>query len=150
MVTIVYPVLRLGLVPPAGADVRRRRVRRARHAFRGRDRADQARARRGPGQRARRRCPARARRALQVPLRVPDRSARAARTGRPRGLRLMDGRACGGLQAHQRHSRRLGHGGQRPADGLRQQGLDVGLRRVIAGLAGAAAWPASWRASSSE
>ena len=30
-----------------------------------------------------------------------------------------------------RHPRRLGHGGQRPADGLRQQGPDLGLRRGL-------------------
>ena len=35
------------------------------------------------------------------------------------------------LPAHQPHPRRLGHGGQRPADGVRQQGRHVGLRRRV-------------------
>ena len=46
-------------------------------------------------------------------------------------VRLLDGRARGRLPADQRHPRRLGHRGQRPADGLRQQGPDVGLRRGV-------------------
>ena len=42
--------------------------------------------------------------------------------GDPRGLRLLGRRPRRRLPAHQPHPRRLGHGGQRPADGLRQQG----------------------------
>ena len=84
-----------------------------------------------PGHRARHRRPARADRALQGALRLPDRPARAARAGHPRGLRLVDGRARHRLPAHQRHPRRVGHRGQRPADGLRQQGPDLGLRRGL-------------------
>ena len=53
---------------------------------------------------------------------VPAGPARAAAPGDPRGLRLLDGRARGRLPPHQPHPRRLGHGGQRPADGVRQQG----------------------------
>ena len=125
------PALRVGLLPPARADVRRRRARRAQRALRGRDRADQARARRHAGHRARHRRAARADGALQGALRLPHRPARAARAGHPRGLRLVDGRARRRLPAHQPHPRRLGHGGQRPADGLRQQGPDLGLRRGL-------------------
>ena len=44
------------------------------------------------------------------------------RAGDPRGVRLLDRRARRRLPAHQPHPRRLGHGGQRPADGVRQQG----------------------------
>ena len=44
------------------------------------------------------------------------------RPGDPRGVRLLDGRPRGGVPAHQRPARRLGHGGERAADGLRQQG----------------------------
>ena len=62
---------------------------------------------------------------------LPAGPARPARAGDPRGLRLLAGRARGLLPAHQPHPRRLGHGGQRPADGLRQQGRHVGLGRRL-------------------
>ena len=55
-------------------------------------------------------------------LRLPAGPARAARAGDPRRVRLLDGRPRGRVPAHQRHPRRLGHRGQRPADGVRQQG----------------------------
>ena len=55
-------------------------------------------------------------------LYVFPQAARAARARDPRRLRLVDGRARAGLPAHQRHPGRLGHRGQRPADGLREQG----------------------------
>ena len=45
--------------------------------------------------------------------------------GDPRGVRLLDRRARRRLPAHQPHPRRLGHRGQRPADGVRQQGRHV-------------------------
>ena len=61
----------------------------------------------------------------------PTRPARAAAAGDPRGLRLLDGRPRGRLPAHQRHPRRLGHRRQRAADGLRQQGPDLGLGRGV-------------------
>ena len=41
------------------------------------------------------------------------------------------GRARGRLPAHQPHPRRLGHGGQRAADGVRQQGRALGLGRRV-------------------
>ena len=59
---------------------------------------------------------------LPRPLRLPERPARAAAARDPRRLRLLDGRAGGRLPAHQGHSGRLGHRGQRPADGVRQHG----------------------------
>ena len=61
----------------------------------------------------------------------PAEPARAARARDPRGVRLVDRRARRRLPAHQRHPRRLGHRGQRPADGLRQHGASVGLRRGV-------------------
>ena len=70
-------------------------------------------------------------RALQGPLRVPAGPAGAAAPGDPRGVRLLDGRAREVLPAAEPHPRRLGHGGQRPADGVRQQGRHVGLRRGV-------------------
>ena len=70
--------------------------------------------------RARRRRAARADPPLPGALRLPDRPARAARARDPRRVRLLDGRPRRRLPAHQRHPRRLGHRGQRPADGLRQ------------------------------
>ena len=60
------------------------------------------------------------------PAGSPTRASSSA--GDPRGLRLVDGRARRRLPAHQPHPRRLGHGGQRPADGLRQQGRDARAR----------------------
>ena len=68
---------------------------------------------------------------LQGPLRVPAGPAGAAAPGDPRGVRLLDGRARGRLPAAEPHPRRLGHRGQRPADGVRQQGRHVGLRRRV-------------------
>ena len=69
--------------------------------------------------------------ALPGALRLPHRPARAARPGDPRRVRLLDGRARGALPAHQPDPRRLGHGRQRAADGVRQQGRDVRLRRRV-------------------
>ena len=57
---------------------------------------------------------------VQVLLRLPRRSRRAARAGDPCGVRLLAGGAGDRLPAHQPHPRRVGHGGQRAADGLRQ------------------------------
>ena len=62
---------------------------------------------------------------------VPDRPARAARAGDPRRLRLLERRPRAVLPAHQPHPRRLGHRGQRPADGLRQQGRHERQRRGV-------------------
>ncbi len=65
---------------------------------------------------------------LQADLRGADRrgvpagSARAAAPGDPRGLRLLERRARGRVPAPEPDPRRLGHGGERAADGVRQQG----------------------------
>ena len=91
-----------------------------------------ARPRRQARHRARRRRAAGAHRGVQgASTTFPTGPARAARAGDPRGLRLLEGRARGRLPAHQPHPRRLGHRGQRPADGLRQQGRHVGLGRGV-------------------
>ena len=57
--------------------------------------------------------------------RVPAGPAGAAAPGDPRGVRLLDRRPRGRVPPHQPHPGRLGHGGQRPADGVRQQGRHV-------------------------
>ena len=122
------PALRLGLLPAVRADVLKRRQGRARGAHRGGDRDRQAGARRRRRHAARRRRAAGARRDVQgaVPRGdgggVPAGPARAARRGHPRGLRLLDGRPRGDLPAAESHPGFVGHGGQRAADGLRQQG----------------------------
>ena len=75
-----------------------------------------------------------AHRDLQGDLRRGDRrgfppgSSGAAAAGDPGRVRLVGGRARGRLPAAEPHPRRMGHGGQRPADGVRQQGRHVGLR----------------------
>ena len=61
----------------------------------------------------------------------PQEPAGAADPGDPRGLRLVAGRPRGELPAHQPHPRRLGHRGQRAADGVRQQGRHVVQRRRV-------------------
>ena len=85
--------------------------------------AHQARARRDARHRARRRRAARAHAPLPARSTTsrsdPREQLRRAIRGR---LRLLDGRARGRVPPHQRHPGRLGHGRQRPADGVRQQG----------------------------
>ena len=64
---------------------------------------------------------------------------RAFPAGRPRpalgrdrrGVRLVAVGARQGLSPAERHSRRLGHRGQRPGDGVRQYGRDLGHRRRL-------------------
>ena len=77
--------LRLGLLPAARADVRRRRARHPRRALRGGDRAHQARARRDARHRARRRRAARAHAPLPGALRLPEptRASSSSRRSRP-------------------------------------------------------------------
>ena len=125
--------LRVGLLPAVRADVRQRRPRHPGRALRGRDRGAQARCGRGARHRARRRCPARPRRGLQGPVRggLPPGSRPPAARVDPCGLRLLDRGARGGLPAHQSHPRRLGHRGERAADGVREQGRLVVLRRGV-------------------
>ena len=114
--------LRVGLLPALRADVRQRRHGHRGRALRGRDQAGQGRPRRQARHRARRRRAAELTERVQGLLRLPRGPAGAARGGDPRGVRLVAGRARGRVPAHQPHPRRLGHRGQRPADGVRQQG----------------------------
>ena len=48
-----------------------------------------------------------------------------------RGLRVLELAARAGLPAHVRHPRRPRHGGQRRADGVREQGRRLGDRRLL-------------------
>ena len=120
--------LRLGLLPPAGADVRGRRARHPRQPVRGGDRPTQGGARRAAGHGPRHRRAARADAPLPGALRLPLRAAHAALRGRARGIRLLDGRPCGRLPPAARDPRRLGHRRQRPADGVRQPRAAVRAR----------------------
>ena len=64
---------------------------------------------------------------------LPAGAARAAAPGDRGRVRLVDGRARRGVPAHQPDPRRLGHGGERAADGVRQQGRHLVLRgRLLA------------------
>ena len=72
-----------------------------------------------------------ARRGVQGLLRLPPGATGAAPPRDPRGVRLLDGRPGGLVPADQPHPRRLGHGGQRPADGVRQQGRRLRHRRRL-------------------
>ena len=63
--------------------------------------------------------------------RVPAGPEGAAAPGDHRGVRLLDGQARGGVPAHQPHPGRLGHGRERAADGVRQQGRQLVLRRGL-------------------
>ena len=121
--------LRVGLLPALRADVRQRRARRRGRALRGRDQGGQAGARRArstPSSTSTR-CASWSR-TFQGFYDVPRRSAGAAARGHHGGLRLVDGRPRGRVPAHQPDPRRVGHRGQRPADGVRQQGRHVRLR----------------------
>ena len=93
--------------------------------------AAKERARRDPRHRARRRRAARADLRLPGLLRLPRRSARAAHTRDPGRVRLLAGRARRRLPAAQPHPRRLGHGRQRPADGVRQPRREQRQRRRL-------------------
>ena len=57
--------------------------------------------------------------------------ARAAGPVDPRGVRLVGRRARRGVPAHQPHPRRVGHRGERPADGVRQRGRALVLGRGL-------------------
>ena len=61
----------------------------------------------------------------------PQEPQRAAPPGDPRRVRLLDRRAGRPVPAPQPDPRRMGHGGQRAADGVRQQGRHVRLRRRL-------------------
>ena len=68
---------------------------------------------------------------LQGLLRLPRRRPRAAGQRDSRGVRVLDRRARGLLSADQPDPRRLGHGGQRAADGVREHGRQLGHRRRV-------------------
>ena len=129
--------LRVGLLPALPADVRQRLARDRRRGVREGDHRGQGRPRRRGRHRPRRRRAQGADRPLQGALPgahrrgLPAGPAGAAAALDPRGLRLLDRRPRQGVPAHQPHPRRVGHGGQRPADGLRQQGRHLGLRRRL-------------------
>ena len=129
--------LRVGLLPALRADVRQRQPRHRRRGVREGDLERQGRRRRRGGHRARRQGAQGPGRPLQGALqgrdgrRVPAGPAGAAAPVDPRRLRLLDRRPREVLPPDQPHPRRLGHRGQRPADGLRQQGRHVGLRRRL-------------------
>ncbi len=126
------PALRLRLLPPLRQHVRRRRARLQRgrrhrgRRLRGPSRGDEG----GEGRRARhgshRRRPQAARRRVQGGgqgdhrRRLPRRPARAAVGRDQRRVRQLEQRPRRRLPPHVRHPRRLGHGGQRADDGLRQ------------------------------
>ena len=61
----------------------------------------------------------------------PQDVARAALGRDRRGVRLLAVGPGQGLSPAQRHPRRLGHRGQRPGDGVRQYGRDLGHRRRL-------------------
>ena len=123
--------LRVGLLPALRADVRQRLARHRRRAVRGRDQGDQVRPRRQGRHRARRRRAEGAHREVQGALRLPAGPAGAAEAGDPRGVRLVDRRPRRGLPADQPHPGRVGHGGQRPADGVRQHRRRLRDRRRV-------------------
>ena len=62
---------------------------------------------------------------------VPAGPAGAAPPGDHGGVRLVDGQARGRVPPHQPHPGRLGHGGERAADGVRQQGRQLVLGRGL-------------------
>ena len=74
---------------------------------------------------------------VQGDLRAGDRrrvSAGRARAAAPRGdrrLRVVEHAARAGLPAHVLDSRRHRHGGERRADGVREQGRALGDRRLL-------------------
>ena len=127
--------LRLGLLPALRADVRQRRARRPERAH---SRTSSPPVKAAPRRAARHRARCRRRCAswspsLQARLCTTDAASPspriprdAARAAHPRRLRLLERRARRRLPADQPHPRRLGHGGQRAADGLRQHGDDSG------------------------
>ena len=124
--------LRVGLLPALRADVRQRRARHRRRALRGRDQGRQGRARRQARHRARRGRAARADRDVPGPLRLPAGPAgAAARRRSARSSTPGTGERAVAYRRAEAHPRRLGHRGQRPADGVRQQGRHVGLRRRL-------------------
>ena len=131
------PPLRLRLVPPPRADVRRGRRRDRRAPVRGRAAGAQGTQERAARRRPDGRRPARADHDLPGDLRargprsVPAGGGRAAPPRDARGLRLLGVAARQGLPAHLRHPRRPRDRGQRRPDGVRQQGRHVRDGRLL-------------------
>ena len=139
------PALRLGLLPPLRADVRRRRARRAEAAGRGsravRDGHRDAQARAlSPGHRgheAHRRGSEGARRPLQGAREGARRqelsgfAVGSADGRRRRRVRLLDERPRHRLSPQVQHPDRVGHRRQRAGDGLRQHRRAVRFRRRV-------------------
>ena len=129
--------VRDGLLPSAAPDVRRNS---ARHRVRGLlegARPTQEGPRHHLRHRPRRRRPSRPGRDLQAgdprarrPW-LPAGSARAARAGDARGVRLVEHRARRPLPPPGAHRRGHGYGGQRAGDGLRQPRRRLGLGRRL-------------------
>ena len=72
-------------------------------------------------------------RSLPGDVRLSLRRRATAHRGDPRRLRLVARPAGSGVPSHQGHPGRVGYGRQRAADGLREQGQDVGVgRRLLA------------------
>ena len=130
--------LRLGLLPALHHDVRRRGAghparglrRAARRAQEAARRADRP---RGAGRRA---SEARRRRFKDIVSErtgraVPPGPARAAPPGRPRRVRLLVRQEGHRVPPHQQHPGRLGDGGDRDVDGLRQPRRDLRHRRRL-------------------
>ena len=128
------PPLRLGLLPPTGADVRQDRARPARRPLRGRHRRGQGRQGRHRRRRPRRRRPARPRDALQGGRRggdrvaVPAGPARAAARRRAGRLQLVELRPRDPLPPPRADPHRPRHRRQRAGDGLRQPRRVLRLR----------------------
>ena len=130
--------LRVGLLPALRADVRERRQGR-RRARRSRTRSRRSR-RTAASRTTRTSTPTRCGRSStrfkglyrdETGEDFPQEPQAPARGRDPRGVRLLERRARGQLPPHQPHPRRLGDGGQRPADGLRQQGRHERQRRRV-------------------
>ena len=130
--------LRLGRLPPFRHDVRQRRARHRQRALRRADRRDEeVRSASRPTPRSMR---PRGRALVErfkaivrerAGREFPARRARAAHGCDRGGLRFVELQARHRLPPLQQDSRRLGHGGQRHGDGLRQHGRRLGNRRCV-------------------
>jgi pyruvate,orthophosphate dikinase len=124
-------------LPPLHPDVFERGARHRQPQFRGHSRALQGAQGLRARHRSRRARLARDRDALQGAgagrdrQAVPAGPARAALGRHRRGVLLLDEPARHHLSPPARHSRKLGHGGQRAGHGVRQYGRDLGDRRRL-------------------
>ncbi len=129
--------VRVGLLSALHHDVRQRGARDQARGVRRAARRDQGSTRRGHRSRGAGRRAAQARRVVQGPRDLPHRqslpagSARAAAPGHQRRLRLVVRQEGGGVPPDQLHPRRVGHGGDRDGDGLRQPRGRIRHRRRL-------------------